>query len=136
MPALVAGKARMLGFLLRKIKEAQRAPEASVRRTVADYVETFNALSLPKCYLYVDPDGLCHVVHINCKSKRAEGFKPGDLAAFGGAVGSSEVQFGADVIWDFNPQTGIWNTTKDRTGDFQALCPMKCGGIPERKVKT
>lgn len=119
----VAEKARALGFLIRKIKEVQKADEASVRRTVADYVETFNALTIPKGYVYIDPDGLVHVVVIRQGMVKKQADRP-----FG-----TEMQFSADVIWDFDPVTGLWNTFKDRTGVFQSLCPMKCGGIPVRR---
>ena len=113
----LAAKSRMLAELVREIR---RVKPSAVRD---DYVNTFNALTIPRGYLYIDPDGLVHVVMLR---KGTQG--PPALPSFGSAVAHS-----ADVIWDFDPVTGLWNTLKDRTGDFEKLCPIKCGGIPSRR---
>lgn len=87
-------------------------------------VATFNALTLPSAYLYVDPDMLCHVVMIKSavSDKEIKRHYPHFPM-------SMEVSHSADVIWTFDPATGIWNTLKDRTGDFERICPLKCGGV-------
>jgi len=124
-------KARALGFLIRKIKETLRADEAAVRRSVVDHIDTFNTLAIPRGYVHVDSDGLVHVVCIRHKqtaSVTGGEFKP---KPFG-----TEVTFSADVIWDFDPPTGLWRTLKDRTGEFERYCPIKCGGIPAVKPKN
>jgi hypothetical protein len=120
-----ADKARTLAFLIRKIRNVMRA-EMTVADSVeiADYVETFNALSIPRGYVYVDPDGLVHVVVVRQGLVKKQVQHP-----FG-----TEIGFSADVIWDFDPVTGLWNTFKDRMGTFESLCPIKCGGIPTVKL--
>jgi hypothetical protein len=125
----LAKKSRLALQLIREIK---RVIPSELRD---DYVAWFNTLTLPRAYLYVDPDGLCHLVNIRCKTQRAEGLKPGNLTMLAGSSspGGMGIQHSADVIWDFDPVTGIWMTTKDRTGDFERLCPIKCGGIPSRR---
>ena len=131
----LAGKARMLGFLLCKIKEQLGADEAIVHRSIADDVETFNALTMPKGYLYVDPDGLCHYVFIDVGLPQADGLPEGTMRSLAGQS-TMEVRFRADVIWKFEAMTGTWTIIKDRTGDFEGLRPIKCGGIPTVKTST
>jgi len=125
-----AKKSRLAHQLIREIKRVQPGELRD------DYVAWFNTLTLPRAYLYVDPDGLCHVVNIRCKTQRAEGLRPGNLNFMGASTstpGGAGVGHSADVIWDFDPVTGLWTTLKDRTGDFERLCPIKCGGIPSRR---
>jgi len=112
----------MLMWLVRQMKEASGADEASVRRQVPDFVATFNALSLPRGYAYVDPDGLVHVILIRFVGDRQSGTLP---------IG---VDNAADVIWHFNPTTGMWVVVKDRTGKFARASPIRCGGFPSVKV--
>lgn len=96
-----------------------------------DHVETFNALMLPRAYVHVAEDGLVHVIVIkfavDIDNSRPETFATRPLP-----IG---VQHSADVIWRFDPGTGLWNTLKDKTGAFSSLCPIKCGGIPTVKAQ-
>lgn len=122
------------------------ASDPPLRGGIAEYVAMFNALSLPSGYVYVDKDMLVHLVFIDMKNvrddvgdKKSVALAPGNVYTYSGRkskIGSSsslELEFSADVIWNFRPETGIWTTTKDRTGDFESLCPIKCGGMPEVK---
>jgi len=127
---MFANKSRTFATLIRTIKECFK--DDRLRSGIPDYVATFNALALPKCYLYVDPDDLVHVVFIDSRPRALEGDERDALPLPKIGLGM-QVQFSADVIWNFRPQTGMWTIAKDRTGDFESLCPIKCGGMPEVK---
>lgn len=117
---------------MRTIKQCITEP--GLHSDIASYVATFNALMLPKGYMYVSDDMLVHLVIIDMKNEPAGGLKPGTLTSIAGSTsGGFGLFHGADVIWKFRPQTGIWTTTKDHTGNFESLCPIKCGGMPEVK---
>jgi hypothetical protein len=118
-----------LAKLLRDIKTLEPLTEHHVVtewtfEKRGDLVATFNALMLPRGYVYVDDSWTCHVVVIRTDNREL-GFK---------FVNSSITSI-ADVVWDFNAVTGTWNVLKDRHGTFWSLCPIKCGGILTRKVK-
>lgn len=120
MPGLggpwVADKARMLGWLINKIRRL--GPGAG-----RDCIETFNALTIPRGYIYIDPDDMIHVVMLQ-QGAMGEPLKLLDFGVF--------VAHEADFVWCFDPATGMWNVLKDRTGAFESLCPIKCGGIPAK----
>jgi hypothetical protein len=126
----LAQKSRTFAALIRTIKQCLTAD--GLRSSIPDYVATFNALALPKCYMYVDPNDLVHVVFIDNRQRSLEGDERAALPLPKLGLGM-QVEVSADVIWNFQPQTGMWRVTKDRTGDFQSLCPIKCGGMPEVK---
>jgi hypothetical protein len=118
----VGEKARQLGYIIRLIrtKLSDQLPigvYAGSRFADAyldDLVACFNVLTLPRGYVYVDKEArLIHLVLIDLKNSL-----PGMM-----------INHEADVVWRFNPTTGLWNTTKDRTGLFEPLCPIKAGGI-------
>lgn len=126
MRAGPADRNKMLGQLIREIKWC---PSDAA---VPGLIETFNALSLPHGYIYVDPDQLVHVVVIRCTSydelRIAETQNPcGEIALsihdwINNRMGSS-VSHTADVIWRFDPTDRSWLVTKDRTGDFLKHSP-------------
>src|SRR5271157_4760968 len=115
---LLGEKARML------IECYYRIKRATDRAVVDDLVTTINTLTIPRSYTFVDHAGQIHVVMIENASmmKRFEDW--GRLSL------PTRLMHSADVVWRFNPQSGIWNVVKDRTGVYESLCPMKCGGIP------
>jgi hypothetical protein len=110
-----SAKNKFLGNLIFRIKQA--SPEGR-----SDLLETFNALTLPK-YFMVLTDDMIHLVYI--------GKETVELSRL-----PTMLSHTADVIWHFEPFTGIWNIAKDRTGSFQSLCPIKMGGIPERRTMS
>ena len=120
----------MFATLLRTIKQCFK--DDRLRSDIPGYVATFNALALPRCYVYIDPDDLVHVVFIDTRCGQLKGDQHAALPLPQLGLGM-QVEFTADVIWNFQSQTGMWTTTKDRTGVFESLCPIKCGGMPEVK---
>ena len=115
----VAIKSQALGDIMVRIKRAI-STDGIAGPHVLDLVATFNALSLPKGYVYIDPDGLIHYVRIvaSLLDSRKERTLP-----------PTQVQYTADVIWCFDAIDGTWTVIKDRTGDFEKLAPIKCGGM-------
>lgn len=88
-------------------------------------VSTFNSLSLPKSYIYVDSDMLVHYVQIDISINEAQ------IPRF---VGTTTVHDAADVIWKFDAFNGVWTTFKDQTGPdgtgrFSKVSPVSHGGI-------
>jgi hypothetical protein len=115
-------------FLQELVRQIHRTASGKERN---DYIETFNALMLPKAYVHVDDADLVHIVVIKFTSS----INGDDSSTFTLAALPLGVQHHADIIWRFDPATGLWNTLKDRTGDFSSLCPIKCGGIPTVKAR-
>ena len=125
-PSFKHPKSLFLGHLLRKINLIRSTTsEVSVKQSVTDLVNTFNALALPKGYVYICPDDMIHVVMIN-NSLNSTSLQESIPLAY--KLGS-QVSHEADIIWDFEPMTGLWRTLKDRTGILSSLCPMKFGGF-------
>jgi hypothetical protein len=114
-------KARVLTYIIRQLRNGLSDED------VAECVSTFNALSIPRGYIYVDSDRVIHVVMIRRGMVNA-------APAF--TSFSAGVIYGADVVWDFDPVSGTWLTLKDRTELYESLCPIKCGGIPTVKPQT
>lgn len=135
---MLGEKARLISFFMNKICDCVRGDDLT-RLSTREWVDTFNALMIPKCYVYVDNDWLIHVVMIKGGSTdlhtrryftAIQGYtKLGQYTFL-----PSTIAHTADVIWNFNATTGMWTTLKDRTGEFEKHCPIKFGGIPERKA--
>jgi len=114
---LVGERSRMLIECYRRIRRTTDSDE------VDDLVTTINALTIPRSYTYVSPDdGQIHLVVIEDASIMRMLERGGRMPA--------GLMSGADVVWRFEPQSGVWNVIKDRTGIYESLCPIKCGGIP------
>jgi len=124
-------KSQLLAKIIRQLKSLPPLTERKLEQSSFDrrdeLVATFNALALPKYYIYVDDDWLCHVVMIKCSLGADKSYY---------ASLSAATTYSADVIWNFDSDTGMWNTLKDRTGDFEKLCPMKFGSLPVQRKMT
>jgi len=103
-------RSRALGYFIGEIKRNTAHDPVVVK----DNIESFNALAMPRFYVCVSDD-LVHIVKLVSDELSSN-------------VPPLQVSYAADVIWYFNYMTGIWNVIKDRTGIFESLCPMKCGG--------
>ena len=114
----IGEKSRMLMTCISRIKKS------TDRTVIDDLVATINTLTIPRSYTYVDPDGHIHIVLIENASmmKNLDNWEK-RARILGGMF------YSVDVVWRFNPQSGVWNVIKDRTGVYESLCPMKCGGI-------
>lgn len=115
----LADKTRMLTKIIQEIKWCPSGV------AVPGLVDAFNVLALPKGYVYVDPDTLVHVIMIQC----TRDIKPvSDNPEAIGRLMINQLGTGvahtADVVWHFDPVERSWVTVKDRTGDFQARCPI------------
>jgi hypothetical protein len=85
--------------------------------TRADLVDTFNSLSLPNGYIYVDEDLHVHLIMINPEKSLPNN---DSLASFSNNL-SAELAYAADIIWAFTSTTSSWKVIKDRTGLLRHL---------------
>jgi hypothetical protein len=126
MPSRAGGKVLHLNALIEVIK---RAGWNDSRCNVGDLIAEFNALMLPKGYVHVDESGLVHLVLIG--NRLAKHGVSDNRVRWSFSLPAAAL-YTADVVWQFEPLTGLWDVLKDRTGVFQPLCPIKCGGCPAK----
>lgn len=105
-----------------------------INLAIADIVNTFNALTLPKCYIYVDDaTSWIHLVSVQIVPFRLVVDDRGWNDMVPNELITQHVVFNVDFVWHFDAKTGLWNSVKDRTQSLSSLCPVKCGGMQQCK---